>query len=64
MNDKKKNRRKFLRKSIQAMIVTPALAASHSRHRSGEPAGDVPDEVLPGDPGTRDTESYGGVSEE
>ena len=64
MNNKKKNRRRFLSRSIQAMIVTPALAASRSRHRSPDPVQDIPDEVLPGDPGTRDTESYGSISEE
>ncbi len=60
MNEKKKNRRKFLRRSIQAIIVTPALAASSTRRK---PA-DVEDEVLPGDPGTRDTGAYGSISEE
>ena len=64
MNDKKKNRRKFLRRSIQAMIVTPALAASRTQRKSPDPAGDGPDEMLPGDPGTRDTGAYGSVGEE
>ncbi len=64
MNDKNKNRRKFLRTSIQAMIVTPALAASRTQRKSPDPAREIPDEILPGDPGTRDTGTYGSVSEE
>ncbi|MEE8349737.1 MAG: hypothetical protein V3R94_09215 [Acidobacteriota bacterium] len=60
----KKNRRRFLSRSIRAMIVTPALAAARIRHLSPRAPSDVPDEVLPGDPGTRDTESYGSIGEE
>ena len=64
MNKKKKNRRKFLRRSIQAMIVTPALAAAPTRHSTPDPVSKIPDEMLPGDPGTRDTDAYGSVSED
>ena len=64
MNNRKKNRRKFLKKTIQAMVVTPALEATLTRGQSRDPARKIPDEVLPGDPGTRDTEAYGSISEE
>ena len=64
MNDKKKNRRNFLSRSIQAMIVTPTLAASQTQRKSPDPGGKIPDEMLPGDPGTRGTGAYGSVSEE
>ena len=64
MNHKKENRRKFLRGSIQAMMVTLALAATRTRGQSRDPAREIPDEVLPGDPGTQDTEAYGSLGEE
>lgn len=46
------------------MMVTPALAATRTRGQSRDPAREIPDEVLPGDPGTRDTEAYGSLGEE
>ena len=54
------NRRQFLKKSVEAMIVTPALATSLSRL---EPPAEEADELLPGDPGSRDTEAYGSVAD-
>ncbi len=57
------NRRQFLKKSVEAMIVTPALATSLSQlEPSAEQAGGA-DELLPGAPGSRDTEAYGSVAD-
>ena len=64
MKTTKKNRRKFLRKSIQVMMVTPTLAATRTQGQSRDPAREIPDEKLPGDPGTRDPDAYGSVGEE
>ncbi len=54
------NRRRFLKKSVEAMIVTPALATSLSKL---EPSAEEADELLPGDPGSRDSEAYGSVTD-
>ncbi|MDA2935121.1 hypothetical protein MYX82_12390 [Acidobacteria bacterium AH-259-D05] len=60
---KKKDRRKFLKRSVQAILVAPAMAASRSEFKPLDEKQDAREEVLPGDPGTRDTEAYGSVSE-
>ena len=57
------NRRQFLKKSVEAMIVTPALATSLSRLEPTVERTEEADELLPGDPGSRDTEAYGSVAE-
>ena len=57
------NRRQFLKKSVEAMIVTPALAASLSRAEPAVEEKEEADELLPGDPGSRDTEAYGCVTD-
>jgi len=57
----KKNRRVFLRKSLERMVL-PSLAAL-----TGDSAGSrptlAPDQMLPGDPGHRDPEGYGSLAE-
>ncbi len=65
MKNKKErnNRRQFLRKSVQAIIVTPAVATSLSKLEPLVEQVESADEVLPGDPGSRDTEAYGSVTE-
>ena len=55
------NRRQFLKKSVEAMIVTPALATSLSKLERASERTEEADELLPGDPGSRDTEAYGSV---
>lgn len=57
------NRRQFLKKSVEAMIVTPALATSLSRLEPAVERTEEADELLPGNPGSRDTEAYGSVAE-
>ena len=57
------NRRQFLKKSVEAMIVTPALATSLSGLDPVVERTEEADELLPGDPGSRDTEAYGSVTE-
>lgn len=57
------DRRNFLKKSVEAMIVTPALATSLSRLEPEVGRTEEVDELLPGDPGSRDTEAYGSVSD-
>ncbi len=56
------NRRQFLKKSVEAMIVTPALATSLSKLEPSAEQAEGADELLPGDPGSRDTEAYGSVA--
>ncbi len=57
------NRRQFLKKSVEAMIVTPALATSLSKLERASERTEEADELLPGDPGSRDTEAYGSVAD-
>ncbi len=57
------NRRQFLKKSVEAMVVTPALATSLSGLEPAVKRTEEADELLPGDPGSRDTEAYGSVSD-
>jgi len=57
------NRRRFLKKSVEAMIVTPVLATSLSRLKPAVERSEEADESLPGDPGWRDTEAYGSVTD-
>ncbi len=57
------NRRKFLKKSVEVMIVTPALATSLSRLEPEVGRTEEAGELLPGDPGSRDTEAYGSVTD-
>ena len=64
MKDKNKDRRRFMRKSIQAMVIAPALAACHTRSNPQNPTENSQNSLLPGDIGTRDTEAYGSISEE
>ena len=57
------NRRQFLKKSVEAMIDTPVLATSLSRSEPVVGRTEEADELLPGDPGSRDTEAYGSVTD-
>ncbi len=57
------NRRQFLKKSVEAMVVTPALATSLSGLDPVVERTEEADELLPGDPGSRDTEAYGSVTD-
>jgi hypothetical protein len=57
------DRRKFLKKSVEAMIVTPALATSLFLAEPRVEPTEEADELLPGDPGSRDTEAYGSVTD-
>ncbi len=57
------DRRNFLKKSVEAMIITPALATSLSRLEPSAEQAEEADELLPGDPGSRDTEAYGSVAD-
>ncbi len=57
------NRRQFLKKSVEAMIVTPALATSLSKLERASERTEEADELLPGDPGSRDTEAYGSLTD-
>ncbi len=62
-NKQPNNRRQFLKKSVEAMIVTPALATSLSGLDPVVERTEEADELLPGDPGSRDTEAYGSVTD-
>ncbi len=55
--------RQFLKKSVEAMMVTPALATSLSKLEPSAEQAEGADELLPGDPGSRDTEAYGSVAD-
>ncbi len=57
------NRRQFLKKSVEAIIVTPALASSLSKLEPSAEQAEEADELLPGDQGSRDTEAYGSVAD-
>ena len=62
-NKQPNNRRQFLKKSVGTMIVTPALATSLSKLEPSAEQAEGVDELLPGDPGSRDTEAYGSVTD-
>ena len=64
MKDKNRDRRRFMRKFIQAMVIAPALPACHTRSDPQNPIENSQNALLPGDMGTRDTQAYGSISEE
>lgn len=56
-------RRSFLWGWIRSLIATPVAMASLAPARAEEQATEEQDELLPGDPGYRDPETYGSLAD-
>ena len=61
--EKKQDRREFLKRSAQAFVVVPAAVTSLQHLGPEEEATQITEELSPGDPGYRDPGEYGSISE-
>jgi len=59
---KKTDRREFLKGSIQALVIIPAVITTTTPAAKAKQVLDDAPELLPGDAGYRDEEAYGSVA--